>query len=101
MRTPPSGAVQGKNVMALTGDDVKRIRERIGEFRGARVSHYDLGLALGLAPKNADRAVRDWEELGPTGPTSVALQLIETAINGGDVEAAVAALFQPQLPLEG
>ena len=87
--------------MTLTGDDVKRIRERIGEFQGRRVSQYDLGLALGLAPKNAEHAVRDWEELGPGGPASVALYLIETVINGGDLEAAVAALFQLQLPLEG
>ena len=87
--------------MTLTGDDVKRIRERIGEFRGRRMSQFDLGVALGLAPKNADRAVRDWEELGSSGPASVALHLIETVINGGDPEAAVATLFQLQLPLEG
>lgn len=87
--------------MTLTGDDVRRIRERIGEFRGRRVSQYDLGLALGLSPKNADRAVRDWEELGPSGPASVALHLIETAITGKDLEATVAALFQLQLPLDG
>jgi len=87
--------------MTLTGDDVRRIRERIGEFRGRRVSQYDLGLALGLSPKNADRAVRDWEELGPSGPAGVALHLIESAINGSDLEAELAALFHPQLPFEG
>ena len=84
----------------LAGDDVKRIRERIGEFRGRPVSQYDLGMALGLAPRIADRAVRDWEELGPSGPGSVALQLIDTVLNGGDLEAAVTALFHPQLPFE-
>jgi DNA-binding transcriptional regulator YiaG len=86
--------------MTLTGDDVKRIRELIGEFRGRRMTQYDLGLALGLSPKNADRAVRDWEELGPSGPTNVALHLIETVIMRKDLEAALAALFQLQLPLE-
>jgi hypothetical protein len=65
------------------------------------MSHYDLGLALGLSPKNADRAVRDWEELGPSGPAGVALHLIESAIDGRDLEAELAALFQLQLPLEG
>jgi hypothetical protein len=87
--------------MTLTGDDVRRIRERIGEFRGRRLTQFDLGLALGLSPKNADRAVRDWEQLGPSGPASVALHLIETAIDGKDLEAEVATLFHLQLPLEG
>jgi transcriptional regulator with XRE-family HTH domain len=63
----------------VTGADVKRIREALGETLGRRVSQRDLGLALGLAPANAADTVRRWEHEGPSGPAAVALELLEIA----------------------
>jgi hypothetical protein len=57
----------------MTPDDVKKIREALGEVVGRRISQHDLGLALGLAPASAGRSVREWETSGPTGPAAAAL----------------------------
>jgi hypothetical protein len=65
----------------MTGNDVKRIRDAIGAHFGRRISQRDLGLALGLSEKNADRAIREWETDGPTGPGAAALRLIELVLS--------------------
>jgi DNA-binding transcriptional regulator YiaG len=57
----------------MTGAEVKAIREALGEALGQRLSQQDLGLMLGLAPKNAGDTVRKWEDSVPTGPAAVAL----------------------------
>ena len=54
--------------MTLTGDDVRRIRERIGEFRsspGVSVRPW-----LGARPLSEECGPRrrDWEELGRAVP---------------------------------
>lgn len=63
----------------MTGDDVKQIREALGAVVGRRLSQRDLGIAMGLAPANADRLVRQWEEGEPSGPAAVALRFMREA----------------------
>src|SRR5579859_2024875 len=63
----------------MRAQEVKDIREALGLALNRRVSQRDLGLALGLSEKNCDRAVREWETFGPSGPAAAALRLMALA----------------------
>lgn len=71
----------------MQGAEVKRIREEIGRALGRRVSQRDLGLALGLAPKNADDTARSWEDGSKpvSGPAALALELLLYCIQQGHI----------------
>lgn len=78
----------------MTGADVKSIREALGRALDRRVSCKDLGLILGLAPKNAADTVRKWEDTEPTGPAAAALRLLHIACDDRYAAAARNAVAQ-------
>jgi DNA-binding transcriptional regulator YiaG len=69
----------------MTGHEVHAIRTAIANALVRNVSQRDLGIALGLAPENADRTIRKWEDEGPSGPGAVALRLMQIALSDDPV----------------
>jgi DNA-binding transcriptional regulator YiaG len=81
----------------MSPGEVKIIRDALSEALGVRLSQQDLGIALGLAPKNAARTIRDWETSGPTGPGAVALRLLLYCSERGLMDV-VRAIMLPAKP---
>jgi transcriptional regulator with XRE-family HTH domain len=58
----------------VNGRDLRTIRRLMG------LSQPEFGQLLGLAPTNADRMVRRWEDSAPTGPAAVAAAYIAPGV---------------------
>lgn len=57
----------------MTGAEFAILRRALSAAVGRPLHQPELGRALGLKPDNADRTVRRWEEVGPTGPAALAM----------------------------
>lgn len=64
----------------MDGSQVKLVRASLSKATGKHVSVMDLGLALGLQRKRAERSVREWEHDQPTGPAAVALTYLAASM---------------------
>ena len=64
--------------MAMTGSELKRLREHLGEAIGRPLSVADMAKLCGLPADNAD-TVRRWEVTGPSGPASELLRILAMA----------------------
>lgn len=83
----------------MNGDDVKRIRDALGEARGRRVSQGEFAAIIGLAGANAGDHVRGFEdESRPiSGPVATALRYLSQGLPGfrGDLpEYSFQAVYQ-------
>jgi hypothetical protein len=64
--------------MAMTGSELKQLREHLGEAIGRPLSAADMAKLCGLPADSAD-TVRRWEVTGPSGPASELLRILAMA----------------------
>ena len=62
----------------MTGSELKRLREDLGEAIGRALSVADMAKLCGLPAESAD-TVRRWEVTGPSGPASELLRILAMA----------------------
>src|SRR5579872_1730584 len=63
----------------MTGPELRKLREDLGEAIGRRLSPADMGRLCGLtAPDSAD-TIRRWEVTGPSGPAAELLRILAMA----------------------
>ena len=62
----------------MTGSDLRDARRTLGEMwgLGRPVTMAELGRLLRLKGRDPGASVRDWERDGPTGPASVAIEMM-------------------------
>ncbi|MCC8963739.1 hypothetical protein H8A95_15825 [Bradyrhizobium sp. Pear76] len=64
----------------MTGDELKDIREDLGNAIGRRLSVADMAKIVGMAPANGADTWRKWETgAGPSGPVAAQLDLLKLA----------------------
>ena len=64
--------------MGMTGSELKRLREHLGEAIGRPLSAADMAKLCGLTAESAD-TVRRWEVTGPSGPAAELLRILAMA----------------------
>jgi hypothetical protein len=63
----------------LTGAELKRLREHLGEAIGRPLSVADMAKLCGLEGQDGADTVRKWEVTGPTGPVAELLRILSMA----------------------
>lgn len=63
----------------MTGQELKRLREDLGNAIGRPLSVADMAKLCGLAPDTGATTVRKWEVTGPTKPVAEQLRLLAMA----------------------
>jgi len=63
----------------LTGPELKRLREDLGEAIGRSLSAADMAKLCGLEPGNGADTIRKWEVTGPSGPAAELLRILAMA----------------------
>ena len=63
----------------MTGQELKKLREHLGEAVGRKLSIADMAKLCGLPPGNGADTVRKWEVTGPTGPVAELLRILAMA----------------------
>jgi hypothetical protein len=64
--------------MGMTGSELKRLREHLGEAIGRALSAADMAKLCGLPAESAD-TMRRWEVTGASGPASELLRILAMA----------------------
>jgi hypothetical protein len=62
----------------VTGPELKKLRELLGEAIGRKLTHADMAKLCGLPPEGAD-TIRKWEVSGPNGPVAELLRILAMA----------------------
>jgi hypothetical protein len=62
----------------MTGPELKRLRNDLGDAVGKPLSAVDMAKLCGLAPGDAD-TIRRWEITGPSGPVAELLGILAMA----------------------
>ena len=62
----------------MTGPELKKLREHLGEAIGQRLTYADMAKLCGLPPEGAD-TIRKWEVSGPNGPVAELLRILAMA----------------------
>ncbi|WP_291849820.1 hypothetical protein [Bradyrhizobium sp.] len=63
----------------MTGPELKKLREHLGEAIGQPLSVADMAKLCGLPPADGADTVRRWEVTGPTGPVAELLRILAMA----------------------
>ena len=63
----------------MTGPELKKLREDLGEAIGQPLTVADMAKLCGLPPSNGADTIRKWEVTGPTGPVSELLRILAMA----------------------
>ena len=63
----------------MTGPELKRLREDLGEAIGRSLSAADMAKLCGLEPGNGADTIRKWEVTGPSGPAAELLRILAMA----------------------
>jgi DNA-binding transcriptional regulator YiaG len=63
----------------LTGAELKRLREHLGEAIGRPLSVADMARLCGLEGREGADTIRKWEVTGPTGPVAELLRILAMA----------------------
>ena len=63
----------------MTGPELKKLREDLGEAIGQPLSVADMAKLCGLAPEDGANTVRKWEVTGPSGPVAELLRILAMA----------------------
>lgn len=63
----------------MTGSELKRLREDLGEAIGRSLSAADMAKLCGLAPDGGADMIRRWEVKGPSGPAAELLRILAMA----------------------
>jgi hypothetical protein len=64
--------------MAMTGTELKLLRQHLGEAIGRELSAADMARLCGLPNESAD-TIRRWEVTGPSGPAAELLRILAMA----------------------
>ncbi len=63
----------------MTGLELKKLREHLGEAIGRPLTLADMAKLCGLPPEGGANTVRKWEVSGPAGPVSELLRILAMA----------------------
>ena len=63
----------------MTGPELKKLREHLGEAIGQPLGVADMAKLCGLPPGNGADTIRKWEVSGPTGPVAELLRILAMA----------------------
>ena len=63
----------------MTGPELKKLREDLGEAIGQPLSVADMAKLCGLPPEDGANTIRKWEVTGPTGPVAELLRILAMA----------------------
>ena len=63
----------------MTGPELRKLREHLGEAIGRPLSVADMARLCGLPPGNGASTIRKWEVSGPTGPVAELLRILAMA----------------------
>jgi hypothetical protein len=64
---------------AVTGPELKQLRQDLGEAIGRPLSAADMAKLCGLEPKEGADTMRRWEVTGPSGPADKLLGILAMA----------------------
>ena len=67
------------NGEAVTGAELKKLREHLGEAIGQPLSVADMAKLCGLPAADGADTIRKWEVTGPTGPVAELLRILAMA----------------------
>ena len=63
----------------VTGAELKKLRQHLGEAIGQPLSVADMAKLCGLPPSDGADTIRKWEVTGPTGPVAELLRILAMA----------------------
>ena len=63
----------------MTGQELKKLREDLGEALGQPLTVADMAKLCGLSPREGADTIRKWEVTGPTGPVAELLRILAMA----------------------
>ena len=63
----------------MTGSELKKLREDLGEAIGQPLTVADMAKLCGLPPEDGANTIRKWEVTGPTGPVAEFLRILSMA----------------------
>ena len=63
----------------MTGPELKKLREHLGEAIGRPLSVADMAKLCGLPAADGADTIRQWEVTGPSGPVSELLRILAMA----------------------
>jgi hypothetical protein len=64
----------------MTGEEVHRIRQLIGDAVGRSLTLTEMAHLIGLGAKKGGETYSRWEKVGPSGPGSVLLQFLSDGL---------------------
>jgi hypothetical protein len=70
--------IAGKSA-TVTGTELKRLREDLGDAIGRPLSAADMAKLCGLASSNGADTIRRWQVTGPRGPATELLRVLAMA----------------------
>jgi DNA-binding transcriptional regulator YiaG len=70
---------QSDGSIAVTGHELKQLRQDLGDAIGKSLSAADMARLCGLAPGNGADMIRRWEVSGPSGPAGELLRILAMA----------------------
>jgi hypothetical protein len=68
-----------KGKPAVTGMELKQLRQDLGDALGRPLSAADMAKLCGLEPKEGADTIRRWEVTGPSGPAGKLLTILAMA----------------------
>ncbi|MBR1228659.1 MULTISPECIES: hypothetical protein [unclassified Bradyrhizobium] len=63
----------------MTGPELKKLREDLGEAIGQPLGVANMAQLCGLPPEDGANTIRKWEVTGPTGPVAELLRILAMA----------------------
>ena len=63
----------------MTGPELKKLREDLGEAIGRPLTVADMAKLCGLPPADGANTIRKWEVSGPNGPVAELLRILAMA----------------------
>ena len=63
----------------MTGSELKKLREDLGEAIGRSLTVADMAKLCGLPDADGANTIRKWEVTGPTGPVAELLRILAMA----------------------
>ena len=63
----------------MTGQELKKLREDLGEAIGQPLTVGDMAKLCGLPPADGANTIRKWEVTGPSGPVAELLRILAMA----------------------
>jgi len=68
-----------RNGETVTGPELKKLREHLGEAIGRKLTEADMAKLCGLPEEDGANTIRKWEVSGPIGPVAELLRILAMA----------------------